>query len=121
MGHAEFFECLSKSVHGFGQAAFPRKKSRTTGIFWQISLRHGGATGHSNGVKFCSLVGPAELITAANFDLGRLKTVGVALHESLLRFWFSALHRLSPLTQLGPAGPLVISLALRRLWLSLIV
>ena len=32
----------------------------------------------------------------------------MALHESLLSFRFSALHRLSPLTQLGPAGPLVI-------------
>ena len=30
------------------------------------------------------------------------------LHENLLSFRFSALHRLSPLTQLGPAGPLVM-------------
>jgi len=27
----------------------------------------------------------------------------VALHENLPSFWFSALHRLSPLTQLDPA------------------
>ena len=79
-----------KSVHGFGQAAFPRKKekkkSHTTGIFRQISPRHGGAIGYSNGVKFCSLVAPADLITPANFDLGQLRTGCVALHESLLSF-----------------------------------
>ena len=37
-----------------------------------------------------------------------IKNCCVALHESLPSFRFSALHRLSPLTQLGPAGPLVI-------------
>ena len=109
MGHAESFECLYVKIGPWvWPGRVPEKKSNTSGIFRQISPRHGGATGYSNGVKFCSLVGPAELIAAANFDLGRLKTFGVALHESLLCFWFSALHRLSPLTQLGPAGPLVM-------------
>ena len=103
----------SKSVHGFGLAAFPRKKkkkSHTRSIFRQNSPSHGGATGYSIGTKFGRMVAPLDLITLANFKLGRLRTGCVALHESLLSFRFSALHRLSPLTQLGPAGPLVIAI-----------
>src|SRR5208282_4291424 len=85
-----------------------KKKSHTTSIFCQISPRHGGATGYSNGTKFGSLIWPHDLITHGDFNLGRLRTGCVVLHESLLSFRFSALHQLSPLTQLGPAGPLVI-------------
>src|SRR5208282_1242613 len=50
-----------------------------------------------------------DLITLVNFKLDRLRTGCVAQHEILLSFRFSALHRLSPLTQLFPAGPLVMS------------
>src|SRR5208282_2830753 len=85
-----------------------KKKSHTRSIFCQNSTSHGGATGYSIWTKFGRLVGPFDLITDANFKLDRLRTDCVALHESLLSFRFSALHRLSPLTQLGPAGPLVI-------------
>ena len=109
----------SKSVHGFGLGAFPRKKekrkkenkkkSHTRSIFRQNSPSHGGATGYSIGTKFGRMVAPWDLITLANFKFGRLRTGCVALHESLLSFRFSALHRLSPLTQLGPARPLVIN------------
>src|SRR5208282_3949931 len=108
----------SKSVHGFGLAAFPRKKkekknkkkSHTRSIFCQNSTSHGGATGYSIGTKFGRLVEPFDLITHANFQLDRLRIGCVELHESLPSFRFSALHRLSPLTQLGPAGPLVMDL-----------
>ena len=61
-----------------------------------------------SGTNFGRLVGPADLITPVNFNLDRLRTGCVALHESFQSFRFSALHRLSPLTQLGLAGPLVI-------------
>src|SRR5208282_243636 len=86
-----------------------KKKSHTRSIFRQISPSHGGATGDSIGTKFGRVVGPLDLITPANFKLGRLRTGCVALHESLLYFRFSAPYRLSPLTQFGPTGPLVIS------------
>ena len=100
-----------KSVQGFGQAAIPRKKrkkSHTRSIFGHISPRRGGAAGNPIGTKFGTLVGPLHLITPANFYRSRVRTGSVAPHESLLCFRFSALHRLSPLTQLGPAGQLVI-------------
>jgi len=84
------------------------KKSHTRSIFGHILPRRGGATGYPIGIKFGGLVGPLHLITPAHFNLGRLRIGSVVLHESLLCFRFSALHRLSPLTQLGPAGPLVI-------------
>ena len=82
---------MSKSVHGFGQAAFPRKykKSHKEHIspkfatpwgrhrfferdqIWQVGLALG-----------------QDLITPANFNLGRLRTGCVALLESLLFFGF---------------------------------
>ena len=108
VGHSESFECLCVK---FGLWVWPGRdpeKSHKTGIFRQISPCHGVATGYSNGTKFDSLIWPYDLITRANFNLGRLRTGCVALLEILLYFWFSALHRLSPLTQLGPAGPLVV-------------
>ena len=86
-----------------------KKKSHTRSIFCQNSTSHGGATGYSIGTKFGRLVGPFDLITHANFKLDRLRTGCVELHEILPSFRFSALHRLSPLSQLGPAGPLVIT------------
>ena len=106
----------SKSVHWFGRAAFPRKKKDKRKKEKKSHKEHilpkfnkpGGATGYSIGTKFGRLVGPFDLITHANFKLDRLRTSCVELHESLPSFRFSALHRLSPLTQLGPAGPLVI-------------
>ena len=85
-----------------------KEKSHTRSILCQILPRRGGATGYSIGNKFGRLVGPADFITPVNFNLDRLRTGCVALHESFQSFRFSALHRLSPLTQLGPAGPLVI-------------
>ena len=75
----------SKSVHGFGLAAFPRKrkkenkkKSHTRSIFRQNSPSHGGATGYSIGTKFGRMVAPLDLITLANFYLDRLTTGCVA-------------------------------------------
>ena len=85
------------------------KKGHTRSIFGHISPRRGGATGYPIGIKFGVLVGPLHLITPANFSLGRLIIGSVVIHESLICFRNSALHRLSPLTQLGPAGPLVIT------------
>ena len=85
-----------------------KKKCHTRSIFSQIWPRRGGASGYSNSTKFSSLIWRRDLITHSNFKLDRLRTGCVALHEILLSFRFSALHRLSPLTQLGPAGPLVI-------------
>src|SRR5208282_4225065 len=100
-----------------------KKKSHTRSIFCQNSTSHGGATGYSIGTKFGRLVGPFDLITLATFKLDRLRTCCVALHESLLSVRFSALHRLSPLTQLGPAGPLVMitSRLLRIVYLYLFI
>ena len=99
-----------KSVHGFGQAAFPRKKrkekkSHKEHIWPNFTMPWGR---HRLFDREQSLVGPLDFIIPANFNLDRLRTGCVALHESLLSFRFSALHRLSPLTQLGPAGPLVM-------------
>src|SRR5208282_5382909 len=88
-----------------------KKKSHKEHIC-QNSTSHGGATGYSIGTKFGRLVGPVDLITRANFKLDRLRTGCVELHEILPSFRFSALHRLSPLTQLGPAGPLVIMITI---------
>ena len=96
-----------------------KKKSHTRSIFCQNSTSHGGATGYSIGTKFGRLVGPFDLITHANFKLDRLRTGCVELHESLPSFRFSALHRLSPLTQLGPAGPLVIHTYIHKMHMSL--
>src|SRR5208282_1956021 len=116
MCHSESFEYLYVKI---GPWVWPgrvpekkkqEKKSHTRSIFRQNSPSHGGATGYSIGTKFGRVVVPLDLITPANFKLGRLRTGCVARHESLLSFRFSALHRLSPLTQLGPAGPLVIGL-----------
>ena len=90
------------------------KKSHTRSIFGHISPRRGGATGYSIVIKFGVLVGPLHLITPANFNLGRLRIGSVKLHESLLCFRFSALHRLSPLTQLGPAVLLVMCMQCLR-------
>ena len=109
-------ECFGRLCVKIGPRVWPggdpekkkEKKSHTRSIFGQISPRRGGATGYSNSTKVGSLIWPRDLITHANFYLGRLRTSSMALHENLLCFRFSALHRLSPLTQLGPAGPLVI-------------
>ena len=112
MGHSESFEYMYVKIGPWvWPGRVPEKKSHTRSIFRQNTPSHGGATGYLMGTKFGRVVGPLDLITPANFKLGRLRTGCVALHEILLSFRFSALHRLSPLTQLGPAGPLVITAA----------
>ena len=112
MGHVESFECLCVKI---GPWVWPgrvpekkkqEKKSHKEHILPEFN-KPWGATGYSIGTKFGRFVGPFDLITHANFKLDRLRTGCVELHESLPSFRFSALHRLSPLTQLGTAGPLV--------------
>jgi len=93
-----------KSVNGFGQAAIPRKKRHTRSIFGHISLGN-----RLFDLEQIWLFGRAPVpYHTCQFLPRSIKNCCVALHESLPSFRFSALHRLSPLTQLGPAGPLVI-------------
>ena len=100
MGHSESFEYLYVKIGPWvWPDRVPEKKVTQGAYFAKIHQAMGAPT----------MVAPWDLITLANFKFGRLRTGCVVLHESLLSFRFSALHRLSPLTQLGPAGPLVIN------------
>src|SRR5208282_4757980 len=104
VGHSESFECLCVKIGPWvwpGRVPEKKKKKRkkekshARSIFCQNSTSRGGATGYLIGTKFGRLVGRFDLITHANFKLDRLRIGCVALHESLLSFRFSALHRLS--------------------------